>query len=244
MPGVFISYRKDDTRAWAIALRDHLARTLGERQIFFDVDSMNAGTWRTQIDRALDRCSVVLVLIGPRWVAATDAAGRQRVSLSDDVHRMEIASALRRPGITVVPVLVDGAALPKADELPDDLRGLLECQTSEIADGPGVRATSLRRLTSLVDELSGQRRGRRHALAAVVATVAAGIVNTLVSTESSIAGIVFLVVAAGLGGFSLRVFRRMAVAGMKGAWVALVALILSSAMVVGSILRLIVERRT
>jgi len=172
------------------------------------------------------------------------ARGVKCVSLSDDVHRMEIASALRRPGITVVPVLVDGAALPKADELPEDVRGLLECQASEIADGPGVRAASLRRLTSLVDELSGQRRGRRHALAAVVATVAAGIVNTLVSTESSIAGIVFLVVAAALGGFSLRVFRRMAVAGMKGAWVALVALILSSAMVVGSILRLIVERRT
>jgi hypothetical protein len=244
MPGVFISYRKDDTRAWAISLRDHLARTLGERQIFFDVDSMNTGPWRTQIDRALDRCVVVLVLIGPRWAAATDAAGRQRLSLSDDVHRLEIASALKRPGMTVVPVLVDGATLPKADELPEDVRGLLECQASEIGDGRDARVTGLGRLTSLVDELSGQRRGRRHALAAVVATVAAGIVNMLVSTESSIVGIAFLLVAAGLGGFSLRVFRRMAVAQMKGAWVALVALILSSAMVVGSILRLVVERRT
>ena len=31
MPGIFINYRKEDTRAWAIHLRDHLEREFGPR---------------------------------------------------------------------------------------------------------------------------------------------------------------------------------------------------------------------
>src|SRR4029453_16423395 len=92
--GVFISYRRDDTRPWAIALRDQLAQAFGERRVFFDVDSMNAGNWRAQIDQALERSAVVLVVIGPRWTTAADAEGHQRLLLPDDVHRMEVASAL------------------------------------------------------------------------------------------------------------------------------------------------------
>ena len=62
----------------------------------------------------LNGCAVVLVLIGPRWTAATDADGRKRLFLPDDVHRLEVVSALERSGVTVIPVLVDGARLPTA----------------------------------------------------------------------------------------------------------------------------------
>jgi hypothetical protein len=238
--GVFISYRKEDTRPWAITLRDHLARAFGERQVFLDVDSMDAGQWRTQIERALDGCSVVVVLIGPRWTTASAADGRKRLFLPDDVHRLEVASALKR-GITVIPVLVDGARLPPAGELPEDVRGLLECQVSEIADTRDARAVSLRRLTHIIDDVLGQRRERRRAAAAALAAGAAGVVNTLVVSESPMVATAFLITAACLGALSFSIYRRMARQHMKGAWVALVAVILSAAIIVGSIVRLAVR---
>jgi hypothetical protein len=238
--GVFISYRKEDTRPWAISLRDHLARALGERQVFLDVDSMDAGQWRMQIERALDGCAVVVVLIGPRWTTASDANGRKRLFLPDDVHRLEVATALKR-GITIIPVLVDGARLPSAGELPEDVRGLLECHVSEIADTRDARAVGLRRLMRSIDDRLGQRQERRRAAAAALAAGAACVVNTLVSSGSPIVATVFVITAAGLGAFSLGIYRRMARQHMKGAWVALVALILSAAILVGSIVRLAVR---
>jgi hypothetical protein len=238
VPGIFISYRKDDSRPWAINLRDHLVQAFGPRRVFFDVDSLNAGNWRTQIDQALDRCSIVVVVIGPRWAAAADAEGRQRLHLPDDVHRREVASALARPGITVLPLLVDGARLPATGDLPDDLRGLLERQVTEIGDAHERRAADMRRLTRTIDDLIGQRRERRRAFAAAGAIMAVGITNTLVSSNSPAIAIAFLVVAAGLGAFSWQVYRRMARDQMTGAWVALAALILSGATLAGSLVRL------
>jgi hypothetical protein len=238
MPGVFISYRKDDTRPWAIHLRDHLVQVFGERQVFFDVDSIAAGQWRNQIDRALDRCAVLLVLIGQRWTGAVDAAGRRRLLLADDVHRHEVASALTRPGVTVIPVLVDGARLPQASDLPDDVRGILDCQSTEIVDAPDVRAASLRRLTRLIDARIGQGRVRLHAAATAAATLAAAVVNTMVVSTSPLAAALFLLVASSLGVLSFTIYRRMARGEMKGAWVALAAVALSLAMLVGSLARL------
>ena len=58
----------------------------GERQVFFDVDSIGPGQWRTQIDHALGQCRVALVLIGPRWAAISDAAGVTSVSLTLDYN--------------------------------------------------------------------------------------------------------------------------------------------------------------
>ena len=238
MAGVFISYRKEDTRPWAITLRDHLAKTFGERRVFLDVDSIDPGHWRAQIERALDGCAVVLVLIGPRWTAVTDADGGRRLHLADDVHHQEVASALAKAGVTVIPVLVDGARLPAASELPDDLRGVLERQVSEIGDARDRRIADMRRLTRAIDRLIGQRGERHRAAAAVAAIVAVGVVNTLVASNSLAAGIAMLVAGAGVGAFSWKVYRRMTRNQMRGAWVALVAVILSAATLAGSLVRL------
>lgn len=172
MPSIFISYRQDDARAWAIALRDHLVRTFGTRQVFLDLDSLESGRWQPQIEGALNECAVVLVVIGPRWASAVDAHGRQRLMLSDDVHRLEVASSLKRPGATVIPVLVDRARLPAAAELPDDLRGILDRQASDLGDAHDRRIADLRRLTGRIDIVIGQRREQRRAVAAAVAIVA------------------------------------------------------------------------
>src|SRR5262245_16223230 len=238
MPGVFISYRKVDSRPWAIVLRDALADALGERRVCFDVASLTAGDWRMQLERALADSAVVLVVIGPRWAATADAEGRRRLMLDDDVHRLEIASALRRPAVTVIPVLVDGAQLPDAGELPDDLRGLLDRQASDVGEARDRRASDIRRLTRTIDGCIGQRGERRRAAVAAAAIVAAGIVNARVASDSALVAFFFLAIAAAIGAFSWHVYKSMARDHVKGAWVALLALILSVATLAGSLVRL------
>ena len=73
MTGIFISYRQADAKAWAISLRDDLAKVFGEDQVFLDKDTLQAGNWRDQITHALDQCKVVLVVIGARWLTSKTA---------------------------------------------------------------------------------------------------------------------------------------------------------------------------
>ncbi len=241
MPGIFISYRKEDTRPWAINLRDHLVRTFGDWQVFLDVDSMDAGSWRAQIDRALNGCAVVLVLIGPRWTTAAGGDRHSRLFLPDDVHRLEVAVALRRPDITVIPILVDGARIPLASELPDDLHGLLECQVHQIGDSLERRVPELNRLTRMIDELTGQRRQRRRAATAMAAILTVSLANAVVASRSPLVAVGFVVVAAALAMFSWNVYRRMDREHMKGTWVPLAAMILSAAVLTGSVIRLVTD---
>jgi hypothetical protein len=238
MPGIFISYRKEDTRAWAIHLRDHLARKFGDHQIFFDLDSIDVGGWRDQIERALGRCRVMLVLIGPRWANAADETGRIRLLLPDDVHRAEIATALGRPDVAVIPLLLDGARLPAASDLPGDIQTLLERQWREIGDTRNRRSAELRQLTRTIDDLTGRRRLRVRSAAALVAVVVAGILNSAVATTAPAAAIATLLIAAFVAVVSWLTYRQMAREQMKGAWIGLLAVILSSIMTAGSLVRL------
>ena len=120
MGGIFISYRRDDSQAWAGRLYDALRRTFGPSRVFRDIDTLEAGAdYAEAIEQWLAKSDVVLVVIGPRWLTATDPNGRRRLDDPDDLTRLEVAAALRR-GIRVVPVLVGGAAMPSGEELPED----------------------------------------------------------------------------------------------------------------------------
>jgi TIR domain len=118
---IFVSYRRDDTRHLARRLYDPLAERFGGARIFMEVDSIEPGVdFRSAVDAALSSCSVLVALIGPDWAAAHDPAGRRRLDDPADFVVLEIATALRR-GIRVVPVLVDGAAVPRLIDLPQAL---------------------------------------------------------------------------------------------------------------------------
>src|SRR5687768_12492703 len=116
MNRIFISYRQEDAEPWAFLLCKELAGVFGDDRVFLDKDTLHAGNWRAQIHDALDKSGVVLVLIGRRWLTITDDTGRQRLNCPDDVHRQEIALALSRKDVTVIPVLVDGVAMPRAED--------------------------------------------------------------------------------------------------------------------------------
>jgi hypothetical protein len=121
--GIFISYRRADASWPARWLGDNLARQFGAGVVFQDVDSIQPGDdFAAAIEAAVGACSVLLAVIGPRWMAAEGDAGR-RVDNPADWVRLEIEAALNR-SVRIIPVLVDGARMPTADELPPTLREL------------------------------------------------------------------------------------------------------------------------
>lgn len=120
---LFISYRRDDTAGYARAIGADLARHFGPGQVFIDVDDIGAGQpFAEVIRRAVGESKVLLVLIGWRWLGER-AEASPRLFDADDFVRLEVAAGLA-DGLRVIPVLLDGAAMPTAAQLPDDLKAL------------------------------------------------------------------------------------------------------------------------
>ena len=88
------------------------------------MDSIPLGlNFVTILRQEVSACDVLLALIGPRWAGIRNEAGGRCLDNELDFVRIEIATALARD-IPVVPVLFDGAAIPRQDELPDELKEL------------------------------------------------------------------------------------------------------------------------
>jgi WD40 repeat protein len=121
---VFISYRREETASYAGRIYDRLTAQLGEDQVFMDVDTIALGVdFAEVITETLGSCEVLLAVIGPRWLTATDQDGQRRLENPDDLVRLEITAALERD-IRVIPILVEGAVMPRRQELPEALASL------------------------------------------------------------------------------------------------------------------------
>ncbi len=124
MRAIFISYRRSDAEGEAGRLFDDLVKHFGEYTVFMDVTAIEAGRdFRQAIDESIAGCGVVLVVVGPGWLDAKDAAGARRLDDPADFVRIETASALKRD-IPVIPVLVRGAKMPRMEQLPAELTDL------------------------------------------------------------------------------------------------------------------------
>lgn len=124
MPSIFISYRREDTEGDARHLFEVLTNHYGKDSVFLDVEAIQKGRdFRVEIDKSVSTCSVLLALIGKTWLDQKNEAGDRRLDNLDDFVRLETASALKRD-IPVMPVLLHGATMPRADQLPGDLKDL------------------------------------------------------------------------------------------------------------------------
>ena len=129
---VFISYRRDDAAGEAGRLCDHLTRRFGSRAVFMDIDTIAPGTdFVVELDRALNTTAVVIVVIGRKWLTVTNPDGSRRIDDSTDFVRREIQTAFQR-GTRVIPLLVQGAAMPSVGDLPKELAPLATRQASAI----------------------------------------------------------------------------------------------------------------
>ena len=135
MQGIFVSYRRQDSQSAAGRLSDHLKEHLDGVPIFRDVETIEPGVdFVDAIERALKSCGVLLAVIGPRWIDAQDSNGNRRLDDAGDFTRLEIATALKRGDVRVIPVLVEGAEMPSTDRLPDDLDALARRNAIELTD--------------------------------------------------------------------------------------------------------------
>ena len=124
MRAIFISYRRDDSEGQAGRLFKDLVSHFGQDAVFMDVAGIAPGRdFRRVIDEHVATCGALLAVIGKAWITAQDASGRRRLDDPADFVRLETASALKRD-IPVIPVLVHGASMPQAEQLPPDLAEL------------------------------------------------------------------------------------------------------------------------
>jgi hypothetical protein len=122
-PGIFISYRRDDTSDVTGRIYDRLIQHFGKESVFKDVDSIPLGIdFRQHLGDSVGRCDVLLTIIGRQWSAGE--VGKRRLDDVRDFVRIELEAALRR-GIPVVPVLVQGSSLPSGADLPETLQSLV-----------------------------------------------------------------------------------------------------------------------
>jgi hypothetical protein len=129
---IFINYRRDDSIGMAGRLHDRLAQTFGRDKLFIDVDHIPVGVdFAEHLNSQVAACDAILVVIGPHWLDAKDESGDRRLDKPDDFVAIEIAAALARD-IRVIPVLVDGAHMPKASQLPDSLKPLARRHAIEV----------------------------------------------------------------------------------------------------------------
>ncbi len=132
MSGIFISYRRQDSDAYAGRLYDRLSVCFDKARIFMDVD-MNLGIdFVDEIDQRVSSCEVLIAVIGRSWLEIKDNEGRRRLNDPKDWVRLEIAAALERD-IPVIPALVGGAKMPGTSDLPAVLSQLTRRQAIEIS---------------------------------------------------------------------------------------------------------------
>ncbi len=169
MSGIFISYRRSDSQGEAGRLFDDLANHFGEQSVFMDVAAIEAGRdFRKAIAEGVAKCGVLLVMIGQEWLDAKDEAGTRRLGDPSDFVRIETVSALKRD-IPVIPVLVRGARMPSAEQLPPELKELayrncIELTHARWKSDVQLLTEALRRLLAQCDEAP------QRAAAAIAAT--------------------------------------------------------------------------
>ena len=133
---IFISYRREDSSGHVLALLPALRGHFGADRIFKDTDNIPPGAdFLKFIKNELESCSVLLAIIGREWLTIQDPRlKRRRLDNPDDFLRVEVASALKNERIRVIPVLIERAPMPSAQDLPSDLAELAFRNAIELSD--------------------------------------------------------------------------------------------------------------
>src|SRR6266436_4869461 len=155
---IFISYRREESRWSTRSLYDRLCAHFDRKQIFMDIDAIALGDdFVKAIEKTVGECDVLIAVIGARWLISKDEHDGRRLDNPEDFVRREIATALKRE-IRVIPVLVDGALMPRSIELPDDLKPLVRRNALQVTD-TGFD-DDCRRLVAAMEQVLAERRER------------------------------------------------------------------------------------
>ncbi len=158
MGGVFISYRREDSAGFTGRIYDRLTKRLGRERVFLDVDNIPPGMdFVDVLSERVGGCDALIAVIGRNWLTSVDEDNRRRIENQHDFVRVEIEAELTR-GVRVIPILVDGARMPRAEDLPDSLKQFSRRQGIDISHAQfDSDIRKLTRTLSLLDEGLRQR---------------------------------------------------------------------------------------
>jgi hypothetical protein len=123
MSSIFFSYRRSDASGHAGRLYDRFVARFGEQSVFMDVSSTGAGEDYVEVmTRRVAGSDALIAVIGRDWLRSRRGRSRRLDDARDPV-RFEISTALANH-VPVIPVLVQGATMPNAADLPEDIQAL------------------------------------------------------------------------------------------------------------------------
>jgi TIR domain-containing protein len=132
-PKIFINYRRSDSAGHAGRLYDDLAEAFSKKNVFMDIDTIKGGDeYINIIEQEIEKSDAMIVIIGTNWLTVTES-GVRRIDDPKDLVRWEIGFALKRK-TAVIPVLVQGAAIPREKDLPEELKPLARRHAVEVSD--------------------------------------------------------------------------------------------------------------
>ena len=133
-PLAFVSYRRTDSSAASRWLANSIARTFGSQSVFIDTESIRmSDDWAQRINDALAAATLLIPVIGPRWLSSTDEDHRRRIDKDDDWVHNEILHALEAK-LRILPLLLSRTPMPEAKALPKPIAGLARLQAFELRD--------------------------------------------------------------------------------------------------------------
>jgi serine/threonine protein kinase len=132
---VFISYRREQSAKLVERVVEKLAASFGRERVLRDIDRLSLRTVSRLVlaSEILGNCTHMLVIIGRDWLHANQDA----LQNPKDVVRVEIETALKGQTIKIVPVLVDNAVMPRAEDLPSALQPLAALTPIQLSSGMG-----------------------------------------------------------------------------------------------------------
>ena len=156
---IFINYRRNDSADVTGRIYDRLVYSFGDDVIFKDVDSIPFGVnFRTYLNDMIEKSTILLVVIGPKWLSIVNEQGERRLDDPSDYVRIEIEAALKRK-IMIVPLLVSGASMPTASQLPSALEELAFYNGIQVRPDPDFHKDMSRLIHELGTQIKPSRRG-------------------------------------------------------------------------------------
>ncbi len=153
---VFLSYRRNDSAQATGRIYDKLVSRFGAGSAFLDIDRIPPGVrFDEHLKTSLSQTRTVVVVIGTDWLSKKRKfpfGASRRLDDPNDFVRAEVVFALENDK-PIIPVLVDGAQMPRREELPAEIEALVNWNAIE------VRHTSfqadIEKLFQAIEQLSG-----------------------------------------------------------------------------------------
>jgi hypothetical protein len=104
------------------------------------------------LENAVTECHLLLVIIGQRWNGREIVGARRASSDPVDFLRIELETPIRR-SLPIIRVLVQGARMPRSEDLPDSLQGLVYYAAIEVRPDPDFHSDVTRLIAGIEGHL-------------------------------------------------------------------------------------------